>query len=372
VSLNAKQVEQLLKPVNPRRVQRDNNGQSHLAAWDVSAHLTRVFGFGGWEKHITSLELVAEEGVKKGERTGWFVTYRCQMTLLVKDPSGNVVWSGDDGATGSAQNLPQRGEAHDFAVKNAISYALKRCAKDLGDQFGLSLYNKGSLKAVVGAVLADGSETDVDQALPAEMHPDADDSPQSPEVPAETAPAEGDWRNQPPVNHPRRDSNGNGHAPQPARQADGPQVPPRPAEGNDPGFAAWGAKIDEITDEVTAMRVRDELATSELDEERKGQIGNAIDAKVAGLPTQRPRPQRPKGPPATERGAIAVPTGNGDDGSWVQHFEERLGLADADDLGSLQKQVGAAVTARKITPSKAADLTKAIQAKRHTMREVPA
>jgi hypothetical protein len=58
----------------------------------------------------------------------------------------------EDGATGSAQNLPY-GDAHDFALKNALSYALKRCAKSLGDQFGLSLYNMGQTEPVVRVVV---------------------------------------------------------------------------------------------------------------------------------------------------------------------------------------------------------------------------
>lgn len=179
MSLNAKQVEQLLRPLNPRRVQKDNSGKSHLAGYDVSAHLTRIFGFGGWEKHIRSLELVSEQGTEKGGRTGWWVTYRCVMTLDVKDPAGNVIWSGDDGATGSASNQPDKGEAHDLAMKNAITYALKRCAKDLGDQFGLSLYNKGSLEPLIVRTLANTGQpaaADVEKDIPAELHPDTEEA----------------------------------------------------------------------------------------------------------------------------------------------------------------------------------------------------
>ena len=145
------QVEQLLQPIRPNRVYT-SQGQSHVAGWDVTAHLNRMFGFGGWEKRIERLELVsAERGPDVGypDKKGWYVTYRCLMRLIVRNPAGEVVCRIDDGATGSAQNQPSLGDAHDLAMKNAITYALKRCAKDLGDQFGLSLYNKGSQKAVV-------------------------------------------------------------------------------------------------------------------------------------------------------------------------------------------------------------------------------
>ena len=52
------------------------------------------------------------------------------------------------------------GDAHDMALKTAESGALKRAATNLGDQFGLSLYNDGSMlplvKRVVGYNSAEG------------------------------------------------------------------------------------------------------------------------------------------------------------------------------------------------------------------------
>lgn len=150
------QVEMLLRPIKTRRVMHAQ-GQAHIPAYDVVAHLNRLFGFDGWDKTIKSIELVEERSVESNKdgkaRTGWYVTYRCLMQLVVRDPAGNVVLTREDGACGSASNLPSLGDAHDFAYKNAISYALKRCAKDLGDQFGLSLYNKGATGALVGTTL---------------------------------------------------------------------------------------------------------------------------------------------------------------------------------------------------------------------------
>jgi hypothetical protein len=53
-------------------------------------------------------------------------------------------------------NLPDVGEAHDMAVKTGESDAFKRAAINLGDNFGLSLYNNGSPAPVVRATLATG------------------------------------------------------------------------------------------------------------------------------------------------------------------------------------------------------------------------
>lgn len=151
--LNATQVNALLQPIKAHRVLQAN-GQSHVPAYDVAAHLTRVLGFGGWDKEILSLMLVSESpAVTKNKKDAWAVTYACTLRLTIKDPGGETVACYDDGACGSAL-LPDQGEAHDMAMKSAISYALKRCAAfGLGDQFGLSLYNKGNVKALIGTTL---------------------------------------------------------------------------------------------------------------------------------------------------------------------------------------------------------------------------
>jgi hypothetical protein len=159
VSLTPEQTAVLLRPIKPSRVLTAQN-QSHVPAYDVAAHLTRIFGFGGWDKRILTLNLVSEEPTKTStNREAWLVTYSCTMRLTVKDSAGAEVASWDDGACGTS-TLPQKGEAHDMALKSAISYALKRCAAfGLGDQFGLSLYNKGSVAPLIGKTLVGGGQT---------------------------------------------------------------------------------------------------------------------------------------------------------------------------------------------------------------------
>jgi|GEM_PF-2903890 len=355
MSLNAQQVEQLLKPVNPKRVQKDRDGMSHLAGYDVAAHLTRIFGFGGWEKHITSLELVSEREIKdaKRDRMGWHVTYRCQMTLVVKDPAGNVIWSGDDGATGSASNLPTLGDAHDFALKNAITYALKRCAKDLGDQFGLSLYNKGSLHPLVVRTLATGGEpADVEKDLPEEMHPDTEPGAE-------------------PGNYAEDAAIG-------AEASGNTAGPPRSSPvADDPVFGDWAAAIDAIASQHDADQVLEEVERGILASAHAAAIRGAVKDKVAllanGHKAQPPRPSRPKGPPATERGAQPVPTGKGDDGEWVQGFLSRLAsVTGPGGLDGFQGQISAAVRIKTITPAKAAELSTALRERRHELEGAPA
>jgi len=142
-----KQVEELLKPIDKKRVQKDPKNFSHLEAWDVRRRLIEIFGHGGWSFGLKSLELVSEESVEKKRNGGtyqaWTVIYRASGALIV----GDCLY--EDSAAGAAQNLPSRADAHDNALKSAISGALKRCAVNLGDQFGLSLYKNGSTDQVV-------------------------------------------------------------------------------------------------------------------------------------------------------------------------------------------------------------------------------
>lgn len=156
MSLTRAQVDALLQPLHPSRV-RQVQGNAHLEAWDVRRHLLRVFGWGGWDFEVIACDLVSErskwdeQNPLKGRHT---VVYRVLGRLVIKSPDGTVLAQFEDGATGDAANQPSLGDAHDMAMKTAMSQALKRCAMNLGDLFGLGLYNDGKTDAVVGRSLA--------------------------------------------------------------------------------------------------------------------------------------------------------------------------------------------------------------------------
>ena len=153
MKLTAQQHEILLQPLSVDRVStRSQAGRSlaYVEAWDVRRTLIRIFGFGGWSADVVAAELVFEEKDDKGR---WNVGYRVIMRLAIHGEAEYDAASYTEAAVGSA-TLPQRGEAHDMAVKTAESDALKRAAMNLGTQFGLSLYDSGNLRDVVGRTLA--------------------------------------------------------------------------------------------------------------------------------------------------------------------------------------------------------------------------
>lgn len=158
MKLSNRQHEQLLKGINPQRVGKDGKGFAHLEAYDVRAHLIRIFGFGNWSQELVNLEPIFETSIEKDGKTRWTVAYRAtvQLTIIDGNLGDNAIYT--EAAVGDSQNNPSRADAHDMAIKTAESQAFKRCAINLGDQFGLSLYNNGSTGGVVRAIIDDAQE----------------------------------------------------------------------------------------------------------------------------------------------------------------------------------------------------------------------
>jgi hypothetical protein len=152
--LSPKQVETLLKPINPARVQ-DLRGMAYLAQHDVRAHLNRVFGFGRWSSRVVESDFIFEE---QDANKRWKTGYRVTVELSVYAPDGTHLATYQDCHVSGNAPQPDRADAHALALTSAVSTGLKRCAINLGDQFGLSLYEKGSRAAIVKGTLMDGSE----------------------------------------------------------------------------------------------------------------------------------------------------------------------------------------------------------------------
>lgn len=177
--LTREQIGFLLQGLEPYRVQH-KQGQSHLQAWDIRRFLNRVFGFGRWDSEVTKMELVGERpGKSKNGADCVTVVYRAQVVLRVRAGDGTELATYSEWAAGDAINFPlfKYGDAHDFAMKTAESQALKRCAINLGDQFGLSLYDKGSTQPVVmgtfvGAIPVEEEKLAITEQVGEEQLPD--------------------------------------------------------------------------------------------------------------------------------------------------------------------------------------------------------
>jgi hypothetical protein len=161
VKITPAQREFLYSPLNKARIANRNvQGRqlSYLEASDVKRYLIRVFGIGGFNVELTSCEVAFEQEKPNSKGTGnnWNVGYRATVRLTIRSSDGFDSAAYEEAAVGFA-SLPDRGEAHDMAMKTAESDALKRCAIYLGTQFGLSLYFDGTLQDVVGGSLDEDS-----------------------------------------------------------------------------------------------------------------------------------------------------------------------------------------------------------------------
>jgi hypothetical protein len=156
--LTTEQVALLLKPIHPQRVLSLKN-MAYVAGHDVRAELNRVFGFARWDQELLRQDLICEREVRtKAGSPAFYVLYRSTVRLSVRAADGSPLCFYDGTHVGESTH-PVQGDAHGNAVTNSETYALRRAAINLGDQFGLSLYNKGSMDAIVRWTLVGNDST---------------------------------------------------------------------------------------------------------------------------------------------------------------------------------------------------------------------
>jgi len=133
------QIKQLSAPLDPKRISNRKQGGTqlkYLEGWDDIAKANEIFGFDGWQRGITNLDKIIDRTFKKDGKDGIEVGYLCVYWV---DVDGQRV--GDVGyGTGISYGSPNA--AHELAVKEAVTDAMKRCLRSWGEQFGNSLYNK--------------------------------------------------------------------------------------------------------------------------------------------------------------------------------------------------------------------------------------
>lgn len=157
--LTAEQHDYLMNNLRQGRVSflaRGGKTYAHLEAWDIKAHLIRLFGFGNFD--IETLDVkhsFTREYLSSGEnpRQMWEVGYQATVQLTVRDKNGNHLCQFSESSVDSQSGGTGLGDLHDNAIKSATSGALKRCATALGTQFGLSLYDDGTTNDIIRFVL---------------------------------------------------------------------------------------------------------------------------------------------------------------------------------------------------------------------------
>lgn len=144
MSFSAEQNVMLAKPLSSSNVKSREQGRgkvSYIEGWHVIAEANRIFGFDGWARQMMELKCVAEKERTIGKTDsrpgypGWGVSYIAKVRIAV----GDVIREGCGTGHGIDRDL---GQAHESALKEAETDAMKRAFMTFGNQFGLALYDK--------------------------------------------------------------------------------------------------------------------------------------------------------------------------------------------------------------------------------------
>jgi hypothetical protein len=158
MGFSPEQLGELNRSLDPRHVkQRDqaNRKVSYIEAWHCIAEANRIFGFDGWDREMAECKCVAERETTIGGPTqyypdragkdGWRVGYIARVRIAVRAGEGanwrTIIREGTGYGSGIDVDL---GQAHESAIKEAESDAMKRALITFGNPFGLSLYDKDS------------------------------------------------------------------------------------------------------------------------------------------------------------------------------------------------------------------------------------
>lgn len=152
--------DELTKPLDSKHVQPPKQygpKGDYIEAWHAQAEANRIFGFGGWSQTVleTNCVMQAEREIGKNKDQGWGVTYTAHVRVTVDSVTREDYGAGH----GYDRDL---GLAHESAIKEAVSDAVKRALKSFGNPFGLALYDKTK------ANVADNSAVRRDEAITAD------------------------------------------------------------------------------------------------------------------------------------------------------------------------------------------------------------
>jgi DNA recombination protein Rad52 len=108
---------------------------SYVEGWHVIAEANRIFGFDGWDRETAWAECIWTEA----KREPRMCAYAARVRIRVRAGDTIICREGSGVGHGSGATL---GEAHESALKEAETDAMKRALATFGNLFGLALYDK--------------------------------------------------------------------------------------------------------------------------------------------------------------------------------------------------------------------------------------
>jgi DNA repair and recombination protein RAD52 len=156
MTFTPEQIAALKAPLDRQHVkQRSQAGRSlsYVEGWHAIAEANRIFGFDAWDRKLASIKQLGDAREIDGK---WRVAYMATVRIKIRmdDPPDYITRDGTGYGSGIDKDL---GSAHESALKEAETDAMKRALMTFGNPFGLALYDKEQ-RAVVDTPAPDSDE----------------------------------------------------------------------------------------------------------------------------------------------------------------------------------------------------------------------
>jgi DNA repair and recombination protein RAD52 len=123
-------------PLNKSHVKENPRGFSYVEGWHAIAEANRIFGFEGWDRQTLDMRQLGEPEQVNGN---WRVAYHCRVRITVRAGEAIITRDGSGYGSGIVKDIR---DAHESAIKEAETDAMKRALMTFGNPFGLALYDK--------------------------------------------------------------------------------------------------------------------------------------------------------------------------------------------------------------------------------------
>lgn len=132
--LSDDQIKMLDAPLNPAlvKIKPTQGSPKFLEGHEAMNAANRIFGYDGWGYTVDKQSVIDAPG-------GALYTALVTVTVAGCQPKQDV---GTEIAASRRDGEPPTVQAHETAIKGAITDGIKRALRSFGDQFGASLYDK--------------------------------------------------------------------------------------------------------------------------------------------------------------------------------------------------------------------------------------
>lgn len=110
---------------------------SYIEGWLAIAEANRIFGFDGWDRETVDIRQIAQP--YKNQNGNTVINYTCKVRVTVRAGDVTIIREGSGFGSGIDKD---EGQAHESAIKECETDAMKRALMTFGNPFGLALYDK--------------------------------------------------------------------------------------------------------------------------------------------------------------------------------------------------------------------------------------